>query len=89
MAKTKTVGTILTKDLKRLASFATYIEASKAFAASKEHAQKAKEALRTEIKKALKIDGDIDFSLNAQGALVTETLEPKTARLRGTILSIT
>jgi hypothetical protein len=89
MAKTRTVGTIPTGDLAKLKSYSTYEKASNAFAEAKTHSQKAKEVLRNEIKKALKLEGDIDFSITAQGAVVTENLEPKTdARQRGKILSI-
>jgi len=90
MAKTRTVGTIPTKDLKKLPSYPGYHTASKNFAEAKTQAQTAKEALRNEIMKALKLDGDIDFSfIEGKGVVVTENLEPKAAtRRRGTVLSI-
>jgi hypothetical protein len=89
MAKTRTMGTIPTKDLKKLTSYPAYHTASKAFAEAKTIAQAAKETLRNEIMKALKLEGDIDFSITPQGAVVTENLEPKAAtRRRGTVLSI-
>jgi hypothetical protein len=89
MAKTKTVGTIPTGEMKKLKSYAMYMEASKTFGDAKTNAQKAKKILRDELKKALKLEGNIDFSITSQGALVTENLEPKAeGRQRGTILSI-
>lgn len=87
--KTRSVGTIPTKDLKKLTNYPVYDKASKAFAEAKTNAQTAKEALRNEIVKALKLEGDIDFSfVEGKGVVVTENLETKAKTQRGTILSI-
>ena len=65
--KTKTLGTIDTAKVKKIPGWTEYDKAAKALGEARKAVQSAKLKVKEHIKKALKEDGEIDFTVETTG----------------------
>jgi hypothetical protein len=87
--KTRSIGTLAAADVKKLAGFKEYKEASDAYTAARAKSAKAKASLKEQIRAKLIAaslitdQAEIDFSVGADGKVfVVENLVKKTSRQR-------
>ena len=87
-AKSKTIGYIEANAAKKIPGWTTYKTKADALTKAREESQTEKDKIRTEIKRALKHDGNIDFVVETGGkVMVFENLQSKEAGSRTTDLS--
>jgi hypothetical protein len=67
--KTKSLGTIDPVKAKKITGFADYQKASAAMIEARTLTQAAKAKVKDAIKKSLKVDGNVDFSVETNGAV--------------------
>jgi hypothetical protein len=67
--KTKTLGTIEATKAKKIAGFADYAKSATALAEARRATTAAKAKVKDAIKKSLKEDGDIDFTVETNGTV--------------------
>jgi hypothetical protein len=87
--KTRTIGTLAAADVRKLAGWKEYKEASDAYTAARAKSAKCKNALKEQIRSKLiansliENEAEIDFSVGADGRVfVVEILTKKTGRQR-------
>jgi hypothetical protein len=83
-AKTKSLGYVSKDKLSKLGKVWTdYEAASEAFAKAKIHSAKTKDAVKAALKKHIKNDGDIDFTVEEKRVRIFENLTKSARAARG------
>lgn len=67
--KTKSIGTITAEKAKKISGFADYTKAAATLAEARRQTTIAKAKVKEALKKQLKEDGDIDFSVETNGVV--------------------
>jgi hypothetical protein len=67
--KTRSIGTISADKAKKIAGFADYAKAAAALTEARHQTTTAKAKVKDALKKQLKEDGDIDFSVENNGVI--------------------